>query len=116
MNMKAVQTETLKSFSMGGLTLRPFAGEELMVVRVESKQGAIAPAHAHPHEQMTLVLSGRIRFRIGNEERVVGPGEVVHIPSGVEHEAEMLEDGLFFDIFHPVREDFLRKVGEEGKL
>lgn len=108
--MKAVQTETLKSFSMGRLTLRPFAGENLMVVRVEAPEGAVAPGHAHPHEQITVILSGRVRFRIGNEERVLGPGEAVQIPSGVEHEVEMLEDSLFFDIFHPVREDFLKEV------
>jgi len=41
--------------------------------------------------------------------------EVVHIPGGMEHEAEVLEDSLFFDLFHPVREHFLKKVeGHEG--
>lgn len=98
---------------MGQLTLRPFAGDKLMVVRVEAPKGGIAPGHAHPHEQLTLILSGRVRFRIGNEEKVLGPGEAIHIPSGEEHEAEMLEDAVFFDIFHPVREDFLREVEKE---
>jgi quercetin dioxygenase-like cupin family protein len=110
MMMNIVQTETLKSFSMGDLVLRPFAGENLMVVRVEAPKGSLAPRHAHPHEQMSLILSGRVRFKIGNEERIVSSGEVVYIPSGAEHEAEMLEDSLFFDIFHPVRDDFMKKV------
>lgn len=112
MKMRAVQSESLKGFSMGTLTLRPFGGEKLMVVRVEAPKGSVAPAHAHPHEQMSLILTGRVRFRIENEERIIGPGEIVHIPSNVEHEAEILEDSIFFDIFHPVREDFLSKVDE----
>lgn len=83
-----------------------------MIVRVEAPKGAVAPAHAHLHEQMSLVLSGYVRFRIGNEERIMGPGEILHIPSNTEHEAETLEDAVFFDIFHPIREDFLAKVSE----
>ncbi|MFJ9500401.1 cupin domain-containing protein [Brevibacillus centrosporus] len=113
MKMKAVQTAALKGFSMGEITLRPFAGDNMMVVRVEAPKGAVAPGHAHPHEQISMIISGSVRFRIGNEERVLGPGELVHIPSQAEHEAEMLEDALFLDIFQPVREDFLRKVEEE---
>lgn len=113
MKMNVEQTERLKSFSMGDMILRPFAGEKLMVVRVEAPKGALAPSHAHPHEQMSLILSGRIRFKIGNEERIVRSGEVIYIPSGAEHEAEILEDSVFFDIFHPIREDFMKKVEQE---
>lgn len=108
--MRVAKTEALKGFAMGPMTLRPFAGEGLMAVRVEAPKESRAPAHSHSHEQMTLVVSGRLRFRVGEEWREVGPMEVVHIPSGLEHEAEVLEDSLFFDLFHPVREDFLKKV------
>lgn len=107
---KITQSEKLVGFKMGSMTLRPFAGENLMIVRVEAPKGAIAPAHAHHHEQMSLILSGTVRFKIGNEESIAGPGEIVHIPSNTEHEAEILEDTVFFDIFHPIREDFLAKV------
>lgn len=92
---------------MGGLTLRPFAGDRLMVVRVDGPAGAQAPVHAHPHEQMCLIVSGRVRFRIGEEHTEARAGDVLHIPSCVEHGAELLEDTVFFDIFHPVRELFL---------
>ncbi|WP_243095093.1 cupin domain-containing protein [Thermus thalpophilus] len=111
--MRVGKTWALKGFALGPMTLRPFAGERLMAVRVEAPAGARAPAHSHPHEQMTLVVSGRLRFRVGEEWREVGPMEVVHIPPGMEHEAEVLEEAVFFDLFHPVREDFLRRV-EEG--
>jgi quercetin dioxygenase-like cupin family protein len=59
---------------------------------------------------MCVIVEGRVRFRIGDEETEAGPGDVLHIPSGVEHEAEVLEDTVFFDVFHPIRADFLEKI------
>jgi len=110
--MHAVQTADIKSFLIGSMKLRPFTGNELMAVRVEAPKGATAPAHSHPHEQMTLVISGRVRFRVGDEWRELGPMEIVHIPGGVEHEAVMGEDSIFFDLFHPVRADFIQRQAE----
>lgn len=101
---------TAGSLSMGPLVLRPFAGEQLMVVRVEGEAGSVAPGHSHPHEQITLVEKGKLSFVVGGEEMEVRAGEILHIPSGVEHEAELLEDAVFYDIFHPVRQDLLEKV------
>ena len=48
--------------------------------------GTGAKPHAHPEEQIITVVRGRIRSRVGGEERILGPGEAVHIPAGVEHE------------------------------
>jgi len=95
---------------MGSLTLHPFDGQRLMVVRVEGPAGSLAMAHAHPHEQMCLVVSGRLRFRVGERELLLGAGDIVHIPPGVEHETQLLQDSVFFDVFTPVREDFLQRI------
>jgi quercetin dioxygenase-like cupin family protein len=53
------------------------------------------------------MLSGKMKFRIGDEVRVCGPGELCVIPGGVEHEAWWLEDTEVIDVFSPPREDFL---------
>lgn len=82
-------------------------GEKEMVVFWKMKAGAHAAAHRHPHEQVSLMLSGKMEFRLGNEKRTCGPGDVVVIPSGVEHEAYFPEDTEVIDIFSPPREDFL---------
>jgi quercetin dioxygenase-like cupin family protein len=33
------------------------------------------------------MLKGKMEFRLGSEQRVCGPGDVVVIPGGLEHEA-----------------------------
>lgn len=86
---------------------RIVSGEKGMVVWWSMKAGAHAAAHKHPHEQIAWMLSGKMEFRLGDEERTCGPGDVVVIPAGVEHEAFFPEDTEVIDIFSPPREDFL---------
>ncbi len=64
--------------------------------------------HSHPHEQITIVERGRVRFTIDGQERIASAGDVLHFPRGVRHGATMLdEEVVLIDIFSPVREDFL---------
>lgn len=57
--------------------------------------GARPPGvHRHPHQdEQVTVVSGRIRARIGNEEREYGPGETVLLPRGVWHDFWVVGDG-----------------------
>jgi quercetin dioxygenase-like cupin family protein len=89
------------------ITRRIAAGDQGMMVWWSMKAGAHAQAHQHPHEQIAYMLKGRMDFRLGNERRTCGPGDVVVIPGGVEHEAFFPEDTEVIDIFAPPREDFL---------
>lgn len=89
------------------ITRRVLAGEKGMIVWWKVKAGAHAAAHTHPHEQIFWMLKGRMEFRLGDERRVVGPGELAVIPGGVEHEAWFPEDCEVIDVFTPPREDFL---------
>lgn len=110
MKTKYVQSASLKGLEVPGAVLRPFAGEHLMLLRAEGKAGAPLTAHAHPHEQITLVVSGRLRMRVGEEWLELGAGDLVHVPSNVEHEVVFLEDSVVFDAFHPVRQDLLERL------
>ena len=89
------------------ITRKIVTGEKEMVVFWKAKAGAHAAAHRHPHEQIFWMLSGKMEFRIGDERRVCGPGDLCVIPGGVEHEAWWLEEAEVVDIFSPPREDFL---------
>jgi hypothetical protein len=49
----------------------------------------------------------KVEFRLGSEQRVCGPGDVVVIPGGTEHEAWFREETEMIDFFAPPRDDFL---------
>lgn len=43
------------------------SGDELMMVKLTMKAGAVVKHHRHPNEQMTYILKGKIRFTHGLE-------------------------------------------------
>ncbi|MDG0793190.1 cupin domain-containing protein [Cohnella ginsengisoli] len=49
-------------------------GERLMSMAIDFKKGGIGPAHAHPHEQLGYVVSGKIRMLLDGVEIVVAAG------------------------------------------
>jgi quercetin dioxygenase-like cupin family protein len=99
----------------GGVSRQMIVGERLMVCRLRFEPNVVTPAHDHPHEQITLVERGRVRFTIGSEERVAQAGDVLHFPSWCWHGATMLdEEVVLIDIFTPLREDFLKPPSLNG--
>ena len=78
-------------------------GNELEIGYYTEPKGTGARPHHHKSEQMMLVLSGRLRVRIGDEVRELGPGEVALILSDQEHEQTALEDGTRFVSFKSAR-------------
>jgi quercetin dioxygenase-like cupin family protein len=90
-----------------GYLARAFHGEHLTVAVVEAAPGAPLPEHQHANEQFGLVIEGSLRFRIGEEERVLGPGGTWRIPSDTPHSAVAGEHGaVVIDVFSPPREDW----------
>ena len=88
------------------------SGDREMLAQVYLKAGCVVPMHAHESEQMTYILQGALRFLVGGEEITVREGEVLHIPSRIEHQAEALDDTFSLDVFSPIREDWLEKADE----
>ena len=97
-----------------GIGRRMLNGEALTLAQITLAAGAVVPEHDHPNEQIATVVSGRLRFVVGGEEREVGPGESVLIPGGVPHRVEVLEDAVVLDVFAPRREDWIR--GDDAYL
>jgi quercetin dioxygenase-like cupin family protein len=95
------------------LDRRLITADRLMLSHVYLKKGAVVPRHSHENEQVTYILEGGLRFWIGPDESQVidvRAGEVLHIPSFVQHKAEALEDTLDVDIFSPPRQDWFDKT------
>lgn len=68
------------------------AGESIEVGYLAFKGGAGADPHQHPHEQIVVVLKGRILARLGDEEQELGPGSGFHVPPNLLHGVTAIED------------------------
>jgi quercetin dioxygenase-like cupin family protein len=91
-----------------GVEIETMAGREVMLSVVRFEPDAAVLEHSHPHEQIGVLLSGRLEFTIGAETRMVGPGDHWRIPGGVPHRV-VARGGpaVALDVFHPIREDYL---------
>ena len=93
-----------------GIERQMVVGENIMVCRFRFAPFVVTAEHSHSHEQMTLVVQGKVKFIISGEERIVSAGDVLHFPPYNRHGATMLdEEVILIDIFSPIREDFLKK-------
>lgn len=121
-------TDVPKEQLTDSLSRRFVTGDRLTVAHLRLDAGARVPMHCHEHEQMSWVVEGALRFMVGGEvlgesvgsdevtesrtdgaaeEVVVRAGEVLHLPPGVPHSAEALEDTVAVDIFSPPRRDWV---------
>lgn len=91
------------------LTGRYVTGEQAMIVFIELSEGDAVPWHSHEAEQLTSVLSGRLHFFIGTDERefIVAAGETIVIPANVPHRATALEPTKEIDVFSPIRREWM---------
>ena len=61
-------------------------GEFMKAGVVTKPEGEAPPLHEQPNEeQFTLVLEGKLHYILGDEDRIVEAGDLIHIPRGVPH-------------------------------
>jgi unsaturated pyranuronate lyase len=90
-----------------GIRARRVEGERVTLAIVELDPGAVVPEHRHAHEQNGIVITGQMTFRVGDEERVLGPGGTWRILGGVPHTAKAGPQGaVVIDVFSPIRTDW----------
>lgn len=80
---------TPKYSSARGPTL---TGERIEVSLMSMPAGTEGKPHSHPNEQIQVVLRGKARALIGEEQCLVTPGGGILFPPNAEHAAEILED------------------------
>jgi quercetin dioxygenase-like cupin family protein len=81
-------------------------GDKSTLAFWEIKKGSVLDEHRHYHEQITHILEGELKMKIGGEEYLLMPGAVHVIPSNVPHSAIALTDCKVIDSFSPAREDY----------
>ena len=73
------------------------AGELMKVGFVTYIKGKMSRPHYHPNEeQFLLILEGRQWMIVGDEEKLIGPGDLVYIPRGAKHGGRTLTDKAVF--------------------
>src|SRR4030095_243185 len=91
-----------------GIRRQMVVGENVMVCRFTFEPFVVTDVHSHPHEQVTLVVAGKVKFTVDGLAVIAAPGDVLHFPPNNRHGATMLdEEVVLIDIFSPIREDFL---------
>jgi quercetin dioxygenase-like cupin family protein len=90
-----------------GVEIWTTAGDNLMLSVVHLETHSIVPEHAHPHEQMGMMIAGKLEFTIGGVTRIVEPGDLWRIPGNVRHSVRTIEGpAIALDVFHPIRDDY----------
>ena len=98
-----------------GIRRQMIVGDRLMMCRFTFDPFVVTDEHTHPHEQMTLVIKGKVKFTIEGQVVIAAPGDVLHFPSNNRHGATMLdEEVVLIDMFSPIREDFLANQDSNG--
>lgn len=93
---------------LSGFTFKEVHLENLMMTWVEMDPGSILPEHSHEHEQISLVVQGKLELTVGGETRVLKKGEVAVVPSKVRHSGRVLEEPtVAVDAWNPIRTDYI---------
>lgn len=91
-----------------GIALKSLAhGAKTHLTRFTLEREAVIPVHQHPHEQTGFLVSGALRFTLGDKEFMAQEGDSWNIPPHVPHGAVALQDSLVIEVFSPPREDYL---------
>lgn len=85
-------------------------GERMMAARFVLEEGFDMEPHVHHNEQISVVVEGKLLFRVGTvgsdefREEIVSAGQVMELPPFVPHAAKALERTVVFDLFSPPSE------------
>lgn len=80
--------------------------EKMTFVYWRIEEGAVLPAHAHPHEQVAHTFTGEFELTIEGETQLLTQGSIAAIPGNAQHWGKALTASTIMDAFQPVREDY----------
>ena len=100
-NISEMQEERTQ---VGPARVKSVAGEFMKAGIVTYQEGEGPPPHFHPNEeQYMLILDGKMKMVLGDEEQMIERGTLVHIPRNTRHGIRVVEGpALFFAVKSPV--------------
>ncbi|MDR7402776.1 MAG: cupin domain-containing protein [Armatimonadota bacterium] len=83
-----------------GVVLRRYRGRAMTAVLVHLSPGITVTPQRHPEEQLVHMLSGRLRLQVGDEARVLAPGDAALIPANIPHTGEAIgsEPAVYLEV------------------
>ena len=92
-----------KSKTNPAITSKSVPGELMKAGVVTKPEGEGPPLHMHPNEeQFTLILDGKLHYILGDEEKVVERGDMIHIPRNTNHRSRAVGGpATFFTVKSP---------------
>lgn len=91
----------------GNIPIVTLAGDHLQVAYVDLPADGVVDWHSHINEQMGVVMAGKLRFQIGDEDRILSPGDLYWIPGGVKHRVTPIDGpAKAIDVFYPIRDEY----------
>ena len=108
--MAVIRRQAVKVVAPGQTRYQAHTDNVMLVVFEFHKQAVQAqiPPHSHPHEQVSYVAAGSLRYLVGRKWDRLEAGDMVTIPPNIPHTVDPLSDHVtLVDAFHPVREDFV---------
>jgi quercetin dioxygenase-like cupin family protein len=91
----------------GSTNIRTYAGEHVQLSVADIPAGGVIDWHAHPNEQIGMVVAGEATFYIGDEQKRLGPGDLFFVPGGVRHRVVAHDQPVrALDVFYPIRAEY----------
>lgn len=81
--------------------------DEVMMLHIRFKKGAIGSLHHHVHRQISYVESGSFDVTIDGKMETLKTGDCFFVAPDLVHGVVALEEGTLVDVFTPARKDFL---------
>lgn len=105
--MPFVSTDNLdRSEELPGFLGAFLHSDNMTVASWSVEAGSTFPEHAHPHEQISIVVEGEFELTLDGETDVLEPGRIAVIPADAPHSGRAVTDCEIIDVFSPVREDY----------
>ncbi len=102
------------------MIIQSVTGEFMKAGIVTKPDGEGPPLHLHPNEeQFTLVLEGKLHFILGDADRIVERGDLIHIPRFTPHRSRAVGGpAVFFTVKYPagtgdLNQDYHKAPGAE---
>ena len=76
---------------------------------VHNRAGSEDEQRPHGEEEVYLILEGKGRFKMGDEDVVASPGSLLTVPARVEHRFHSIEQDLLLLVFFAPAEGSAKK-------